>query len=65
MGIGLDWLTLSFVGILVGAAILLTLNVRGQILRATVARREQEHDLEDEVRRKNAHQGNPRSATRR
>lgn len=61
----MDWLTLSFVALLVAAAIFLTLNVRGQILRAAHARREQEHLLEEELRRKNVHQGNPRSATRR
>ena len=61
----MDWLTLSFVALLVGAAILLTLNIRGQILRAAHARREQEHHLEEETRRQNVQQGNPRSATRR
>ncbi len=63
--IGLDVLTLSFVGLLLGAAILLTLNVRGHILRAARDSREQQHNLEEEIRRKNFQQGNPRSATRR
>ncbi len=63
--IGLDWLTLSFVALLLGAAILLTLNVRGQILRAAIAKREEQHDQEEETRRKNVPQRNPRSATRR
>ena len=61
----MDWLTLSFVGLLVVAGILLTLNIRGQILRAALARREQNHELEEEIRRKNAQHRSPRTAARR
>jgi hypothetical protein len=61
----MDWLTISFVGLLVAAGILLTLGVRSQILRAVDAKREDQHVREEEIRRHHAQQGNPRSATRR
>lgn len=61
----MDVLTLSFVGLLVVAAIFLTLNVRGQILRAAEARRQREHQQLEETRRRNAAHGNPRATTRR
>ena len=61
----MDWLTLSFVGLLFAAGILLTLSVRHQILRAVDAKRDEQYEREEEIRRQNAHQGNPRSATRR
>lgn len=60
----MDVLTLSFVGLLLIAALFLTLNVRRQILRAAEVRRLREHQLGDEMRRRNVMQGNPRSATR-
>jgi hypothetical protein len=40
----MDWLTISFVGLLFAAGILLTLSVRSQILRAVDAKREQQHE---------------------
>lgn len=61
----MDWLTISFVGLLLAAGLLLTLTVRSQILRAVDAKREAQHEREEEIRRQQAHQGNPRSATRR
>jgi len=61
----MDVLTLAFVGLLLIAALFLTLNVRRQILRAAEARRLRDQQLGDEMRRRNAMQGNPRSATRR
>jgi hypothetical protein len=60
----MDVLTLSFVGLLVVAAIFLTLNVRAQILRAAEARRQRDQQQLEELRRRNSLQGNPRSATR-
>jgi hypothetical protein len=60
----MDVLTLSFVGLLVVAAIFLTLNVRGQILRAAESRRQRELQQVEEMRRQNALHRNPRSATR-
>ena len=60
-----DWLTLTFVGLLIAIGFILTLTVRGQILRAAEAKREEQHELEDEIRKQNARRGNPRSATRR
>jgi hypothetical protein len=61
----MDLLTISFVGLLFAAGILLTLGVRSQILRAVDAKREEQHTREEEIRRQHAQQGNPRSATRR
>jgi heme exporter protein D len=61
----MDVLTLAFVGLLLIAALFLTLNVRRQILRAAEARRLRDQQLGAEMRRQNAMQGNPRSATRR
>ena len=60
----MDALTLSFVGLLVVVGVLLTLNVRGQIVRAAEERRQREQQLNEALRRQNALQGNPRSATR-
>jgi len=61
----MDVLTLSFVGLLLIAALFLTLNVRRQILRAAENRRLRDQQMGAEMRRRNAMQGNPRSATRR
>lgn len=60
----MDVLTLSFVALLFIAALFLTLNVRRQILRAAEERRQREQQLGEAIRRRNALQGNPRSATR-
>lgn len=60
-----NWLTITFVGLLIAIGFILTMTVRGQILRAAEARREAQHELEDEIRRQHAQRGNPRSATRR
>ena len=61
----MDWLTISFVGLLLAAGLLLTLTVRSQILRAVDAKRDKQHENEEKIRRQHAQQGNPRSATRR
>ena len=61
----MDVLTISFVGLLLIAALFLTLNVRRQILRAAENRRLRDQQIGAEMRRRSAMQGNPRSATRR
>jgi heme exporter protein D len=61
----LDWLTIVFVFLMLGIAFTLTLTVRNQILRNAERRREEQHQLEGEIRRQAALRGNPRSATRR
>ncbi len=61
----MDWLTFLFVLIMLGAALILTLTVRSQILRNAERRREEQHQLEEEVRKQVALRGNPRSVTRR
>jgi hypothetical protein len=50
---------------MIGAAFILTMTVRGHILRNVERKREEQHQLEEELRRQVALQGNPRSATRR
>jgi heme exporter protein D len=61
----LDLLTVIFVAVLVAAALILTLTVRGQILRNVERRRDERHQLEEDLRRQTTIRGNPRSATRR
>lgn len=61
----MDLLTFLFVALMFGAAFILTMTVRSHILRNAERRREQQHHLEEEMRRQVALQGNPRSATRR
>jgi hypothetical protein len=59
----MDVLTLSFVGLLVIAALFLTLSVRGQILRAAEARRQHQLQQMEEMRRRNSTHRNARSAS--
>ena len=61
----MDLLTFLFVALMMGAAFLLTMTVRSHILRNVERKREEQHHLEEELRRQAALQGNPRSATRR
>jgi len=60
-----DALIFVFVALLFFAAIILTLNVRSQILRSAGRLRDQQEHQEEEHRRRNAQRGNPRSATGR
>jgi heme exporter protein D len=60
-----DWLTFMFVLIIMVAAVTLTLTVRNQILRNVERRREDQHQLEEDLRKQTALRGNPRSVTRR
>jgi hypothetical protein len=61
----MDTLTFGFVGVMFIAALLLTLNVRNHIQRQSDRRREQEEQLQEDIRRQSAIRGNTRSATRR
>ena len=61
----MDGLTLIFVGLMFGAAIILTLTVRSQILRNVERVNDAAQQLEDNDRRRTAHRTNSRSATRR
>jgi heme exporter protein D len=60
----LDFLTFLFVALMIAVAFVLTMTVRGYILRNVERKREEQHQLQEEVRRQAAIQGNPRSATR-
>lgn len=61
----MDLLTFLFVALMVASAFILTMTVRGHILRNVERKREEQHHLEEEMRRQAALAGNPRSATRR
>ncbi|HEV2916049.1 MAG TPA: hypothetical protein VGX92_22405 [Pyrinomonadaceae bacterium] len=61
----MDGLTLIFVGLMFGAAIILTLTVRSQILRNAERVRDEQSELEDKLRRRNAARSNPRPTVRR
>lgn len=61
----MDWLTFLFVFVILTVAFLLTMTVRSQILRNAERRRDEQHELEEGLRRQTAQRGNPRSATRR
>jgi heme exporter protein D len=54
-----------FVFIILVAAFTLTLTVRNQILRNAERKREEQHQLEEGLRKQAALRGNPRSVTRR
>ena len=61
----MDLLTFLFVTVMLMVAFVLTMTVRTHILRNVERRREEQHQLEVEMRKQAAIQGNPRSATRR